>query len=191
MDKFKKRFFQQANDYVGDVSRSYHDVIGMYFCQEPVKAIFDMLDLLEAVDMPETLGFQADLAHTYLYLLGYNAPEDRILPDGRIAAVDQCLGIGPLNTARQCLVVDIFDTGVYKAALTDAETGIGRDLDAVLTVEVLAVLHLYLAAFGRVLHDEVDHTGHGVGTIGGRRTTGQHVHALDQRRGDDVEVRGV
>ena len=28
----------------------------------------DMLDLLEAVDMPETLGFQADLAHTYLYM---------------------------------------------------------------------------------------------------------------------------
>lgn len=35
----------------------------------------DMLDLLEAVGMPETLGFQADLAHTYLYLMGYNAPE--------------------------------------------------------------------------------------------------------------------
>ena len=35
----------------------------------------DMLDLLEAVDRPETLGFQADQAHTYLYLMGYNAPE--------------------------------------------------------------------------------------------------------------------
>ncbi len=35
----------------------------------------DMLDVLEGVGMPETLGFQADLAHTYLYLLGYNAPE--------------------------------------------------------------------------------------------------------------------
>lgn len=34
----------------------------------------DMLDLLEAVGMPETLGFQADLAHTYLYLMGYNSP---------------------------------------------------------------------------------------------------------------------
>ena len=30
----------------------------------------DMLDLLEAVGMPETVGFQADLAHTYLYLMG-------------------------------------------------------------------------------------------------------------------------
>ena len=28
----------------------------------------DMLDLLEEVGMPETVGFQADLAHTYLYL---------------------------------------------------------------------------------------------------------------------------
>ena len=35
----------------------------------------DMLDLLEGVGMPETLGFQADLAHTYLYLMGYNAPD--------------------------------------------------------------------------------------------------------------------
>ncbi len=42
----------------------------------------DMLDLLEAVDMPETVGFQADLAHTYLYLLGYNAPEHALLKEG-------------------------------------------------------------------------------------------------------------
>lgn len=42
----------------------------------------DMLDLLEAVGMPETLGFQADLAHTYLYLMGYNAPECALLKDG-------------------------------------------------------------------------------------------------------------
>ncbi|MCA9192298.1 MAG: TIM barrel protein [Planctomycetales bacterium] len=42
----------------------------------------DMLDLLEEVGMPQTLGFQADLAHTYLYLLGYNAPECALLGDG-------------------------------------------------------------------------------------------------------------
>jgi len=42
----------------------------------------DMRDLLEAVGMPETLGFQADLAHTYLYLLGYNAPEHALLQEG-------------------------------------------------------------------------------------------------------------
>ncbi len=42
----------------------------------------DMLNLLEAVDMPGTVGFQADLAHTYLYLMGYNAPEHAFLQDG-------------------------------------------------------------------------------------------------------------
>ncbi|WP_337174889.1 TIM barrel protein [Paludisphaera sp.] len=41
-----------------------------------------MLDLLERVDRPEVVGFQADMAHTLLYTLGENAPEDRILPDG-------------------------------------------------------------------------------------------------------------
>jgi sugar phosphate isomerase/epimerase len=46
----------------------------------------DMLDLLEAVGMPETLGFQADLAHTYLYLLGYNAPEHALLKAGHTDA---------------------------------------------------------------------------------------------------------
>ncbi len=40
----------------------------------------EMIRLLEAVDMPGTVGFQADMAHTLLYLLGYNAPEDRIVP---------------------------------------------------------------------------------------------------------------
>jgi sugar phosphate isomerase/epimerase len=39
-----------------------------------------MVKLLEAVDRPKTLGFQADMAHTLLYTLGYNAPEDAILP---------------------------------------------------------------------------------------------------------------
>jgi len=39
-----------------------------------------MLQILETVDRPKTLGFQADMAHTLLYILGYNAPEDAILP---------------------------------------------------------------------------------------------------------------
>jgi sugar phosphate isomerase/epimerase len=41
-----------------------------------------MLELLEMVNRPQTLGFQADMAHTLLYTMGYNAPEDRILPQG-------------------------------------------------------------------------------------------------------------
>jgi sugar phosphate isomerase/epimerase len=38
-----------------------------------------MIETLEAVDRPN-IGFQADMAHTLLYLLGVNSPEDRILP---------------------------------------------------------------------------------------------------------------
>ncbi len=41
-----------------------------------------MTALLEEVGMPGTVGFQADLAHTYLYLLGYNAPEHGLLKAG-------------------------------------------------------------------------------------------------------------
>jgi sugar phosphate isomerase/epimerase len=40
-----------------------------------------MADLLERVERPEVIGFQADMAHSLLYLLGFNAPEDRILPE--------------------------------------------------------------------------------------------------------------
>ncbi len=41
-----------------------------------------VVDLLERVNRPKTLGFQADMAHTLLYILGYNATEDAILPPG-------------------------------------------------------------------------------------------------------------
>jgi len=40
----------------------------------------EMVKLLELTDRPKTVGFQADMAHTLLYTLGYNAPEDAILP---------------------------------------------------------------------------------------------------------------
>lgn len=39
-----------------------------------------MVETLEAVDRPN-IGFQADMSHTLLYLLGTNLPEDRILPE--------------------------------------------------------------------------------------------------------------
>ena len=39
----------------------------------------DMLDLLEAVGF---VGFQADQAHTYLYLMGHNAPQHALLKPG-------------------------------------------------------------------------------------------------------------
>jgi sugar phosphate isomerase/epimerase len=40
-----------------------------------------MAQLLELVDRPKTIGFQADMAHTLLFTMGYNAPEDRLLPE--------------------------------------------------------------------------------------------------------------
>jgi sugar phosphate isomerase/epimerase len=39
-----------------------------------------IVEILERVNRPQTLGFQADMAHTLLYILGFNAPEDAILP---------------------------------------------------------------------------------------------------------------
>ncbi|PRY87599.1 sugar phosphate isomerase/epimerase family protein [Mongoliibacter ruber] len=38
-----------------------------------------MVQLLEMVDR-KNIGFQADMSHTFLYTMGYNAPEHRILP---------------------------------------------------------------------------------------------------------------
>ncbi len=38
------------------------------------------LEVLEVVGQPELVGFQADMAHTLLYILGYNAPEHRLVP---------------------------------------------------------------------------------------------------------------
>ncbi|MBN2506972.1 MAG: TIM barrel protein [Verrucomicrobia bacterium] len=40
-----------------------------------------MLQVLEGVNQPRYLGFQADMAHTLLYVLGANAPEHRLVPE--------------------------------------------------------------------------------------------------------------
>ena len=40
----------------------------------------DMINTLEETDRPQTIGFQADMAHTLLYTMGYNAPKSRLLP---------------------------------------------------------------------------------------------------------------
>jgi sugar phosphate isomerase/epimerase len=42
----------------------------------------NMVRLLEETDRPQTVGFQADMAHTLLYTMGYNAEKDAILPAG-------------------------------------------------------------------------------------------------------------
>ncbi len=42
----------------------------------------NMVNLLEETGRPQTVGFQADMAHTLLYTLGYNAEKDAILLPG-------------------------------------------------------------------------------------------------------------
>jgi sugar phosphate isomerase/epimerase len=58
------------------------------------------VELLEAVGRPETLGFQADMAHTLLFTLGYNAPGDRILPDDHDWSDDRTLDAAIATMAR-------------------------------------------------------------------------------------------
>ncbi|HLO81667.1 MAG TPA: TIM barrel protein [Chitinophagaceae bacterium] len=66
-----------------------------------------MVDTLEAVDRPN-IGFQADMAHTLLYTLGYNSPEDRILPMDfqwdNAAALDE--GLRKLTAALRPWTID-------------------------------------------------------------------------------------
>ena len=40
------------------------------------------VNLLEMVGMPGVVGYQADMAHSMLFTLGYNAEKDRLLPEG-------------------------------------------------------------------------------------------------------------
>jgi len=67
----------------------------------------DVIRLLEMVDRPN-IGFQADMAHTLLYLLGYNAPEARILPEdfdwGDTEALDK--GLRTLTNALRPWTID-------------------------------------------------------------------------------------
>lgn len=71
--------FQQA----ADIAVDYGERLAAEgeICWGAMHSWRQMVNLLEAVGRPETVGFQADMAHTLLYLLGYNAPEDRIVPD--------------------------------------------------------------------------------------------------------------
>ena len=53
---------------------------------------------------------------------------------------------------------------------------------------VEALVCFDLNAFKLVVHDEVDHAGNRVGAVNRASTTGQDFHALDQRRGNLVQV---
>ncbi len=66
-----------------DIARNYGERLAAEgeICWAAMHSWSRMIELLEMVDRPETVGFQADMAHTLLYTLSYNAPEDRVLPD--------------------------------------------------------------------------------------------------------------
>jgi len=51
-------------------------------CWAGMHSLPAMVDVLEAVGMPGAVGFQADLAHTYHYLVGTNAPAHALLSPG-------------------------------------------------------------------------------------------------------------
>jgi len=71
--------FQQAADIAADHGERL--AAEGEICWAGMHSWKHMLELLEAVDRPGVVGFQADLAHTYLYLLGVNAPEHALLQD--------------------------------------------------------------------------------------------------------------
>jgi sugar phosphate isomerase/epimerase len=50
-------------------------------CWGGMHSVARNVELLEMVNRPKTVGFQADMAHTLLFTMGYNAPDDRILPE--------------------------------------------------------------------------------------------------------------
>jgi sugar phosphate isomerase/epimerase len=85
--------FKQA----GQVAREFGERLAAEgeICWGGMHSWRKMVDLLERVGEPDTVGFQADMAHTLLYTLGENAPEDRILPQGYDwkdkAALDEAL----------------------------------------------------------------------------------------------------
>ena len=68
----------------GDVAKDFGERLAAEgeICWAGMHSWRRMVQLLELTDRPGVVGFQADMAHTLLYTLGYNAPEDAILPAG-------------------------------------------------------------------------------------------------------------
>ncbi|MCM4167219.1 hypothetical protein KCTC52924_02799 [Arenibacter antarcticus] len=69
--------FREACDIAADYGESL--AAEGEICWGGMQGWKTMINTLEAVDRPN-IGFQADMAHTLLYLLGYNKSDERILP---------------------------------------------------------------------------------------------------------------
>src|SRR6266498_4607828 len=76
------RLIAQTFREAGDVAEGFGERLAAEgeICWGGMHSWRQMVRLLEQTDRPKTVGFQADMAHTLLYILGYNAPEDAILP---------------------------------------------------------------------------------------------------------------
>lgn len=79
-----QRRIAETFDLACDIAEDYGETLAAEgeICWGGMHSWVVMVDLLERVGRPETLGFQADMAHTLLYLMGYNAPEHAVLPEG-------------------------------------------------------------------------------------------------------------
>lgn len=66
-----------------DIAEKYGEKLAMEgeVCWGGMHSWRRCVEILEKVDSPKLFGFQADMSHTNLFLLGANAPEDRLLPD--------------------------------------------------------------------------------------------------------------
>ena len=69
--------FQMAADIAADHGESL--AAEGEICWGGMHSWKKMVELLEMVDR-QNVGYQADMAHNLLYTMGYNAPEDRLLP---------------------------------------------------------------------------------------------------------------
>lgn len=71
--------FQKAADIAESIGEKL--AIEGEICWGGMHSVTRNVELLEMVNRPETVGFQADMAHTLLFTMGYNAPDDRLLPE--------------------------------------------------------------------------------------------------------------
>jgi sugar phosphate isomerase/epimerase len=71
--------FSQAADIAEDIGERL--AAEGEICWGGMHSVTRNVELLEMVNRPKTVGFQADMAHTLLFTMGYNAPDDRILPE--------------------------------------------------------------------------------------------------------------
>jgi sugar phosphate isomerase/epimerase len=71
--------FEKAADIAESIGEKL--AIEGEICWGGMHSVRRNVELLEMVNRPKTVGFQADMAHTLLFTMGYNAPDDRILPE--------------------------------------------------------------------------------------------------------------